>query len=84
MRVIQKVNTASTRVLLANFAWDAFYHPLFNVDFGPSDFHLFTNLTQYLGGTRMRSIDVNNKVKDWVNTLVAYFCDAGTQKRHMV
>jgi hypothetical protein len=44
----------------------------------PSDFHLFTYLKQFLGGTCMGSDeDMKKMVKDWFNGLAADFYNAG-------
>jgi hypothetical protein len=46
-------------------------HPPYSPDLGPSDFHLFTHLNQFLGGTRMRSDKVKKTVKHWFSGLAA-------------
>ncbi|KAJ4436705.1 hypothetical protein ANN_16837 [Periplaneta americana] len=43
---------ASTRELLDQFGWEIFDHPPYSLDLAPSDFHLFTKLKDFLGGTR--------------------------------
>jgi hypothetical protein len=55
MRVIQKVETASTCMLLAHFAWDVSFHPPYSPDLAESDFDLFIHLKQFLGGMSMGS-----------------------------
>jgi histone-lysine N-methyltransferase SETMAR len=56
---------ASTRVLLADFAWDVFFHLPYSLDLAPSDFHLFTHLKQFLADTLMGSNEeVKKMVKD--------------------
>jgi transposase len=71
----------STRALLADFAWDVFFHPPYSPDLAPCDFHLFTHLKQFLGGTHIGSDEeVKKIVKDWVKGLVADFYNAGIQK----
>jgi histone-lysine N-methyltransferase SETMAR len=58
-----------------------FSHPPYSPDLAPSDFHLFTHLKQFLGGTRMGSNEeVKKTVKDWFNGLAADFYNAGIQK----
>jgi hypothetical protein len=55
-------------------AWDIFFHPPYSPDLAPSDFHLFTHLKQFLGGTHMgRDEEVKKTVKDWFNGLAANF-----------
>jgi hypothetical protein len=51
-KVFQKVKTASTHALLADFAWDFF---VYSLDLASSDFHLFTHLKKFLGGMLMGS-----------------------------
>jgi histone-lysine N-methyltransferase SETMAR len=66
MRVVQKVKTASTRALFADFAWDVFYHPPYSPDLAPSDFNLITHLKQFLGGMCIGGDEeVKKMVKDW-------------------
>jgi hypothetical protein len=55
VRVNQKVMTATTRVLLAGFAWDIFIRSSYSPDLAPNDFHLFTHLKQFLSGMHMSS-----------------------------
>jgi histone-lysine N-methyltransferase SETMAR len=72
---------ASTHALLTDFAWDVFFHPLYSLNLAQSDFHLFTHLKQFLGGTRMGSDEEGMKmVRDKLNGLVADFYNAGIQK----
>jgi hypothetical protein len=67
MRVVQKVKTTTTYVLLGDFGWDSFSHPPYGPDLAASDFHLFTNLKQFFGlHTHMGSDEkVKKPVKDW-------------------
>jgi hypothetical protein len=64
-RVIQKVKTTSTHALLADFAWEVFLHSPYGPDLAENDFHLFTHLKQFLGGTLTGSDEVKKTVKDW-------------------
>jgi histone-lysine N-methyltransferase SETMAR len=81
MRVVQEVKTASTCALLADFAWDVFHHSPYSPDLAPSDFHLFTYLKQFLGGTCIVSNEeVKMMVKDWFDGLATDFYDGGIQK----
>jgi hypothetical protein len=80
MRVIQKVKTVGTCALLADFAWEvfSFFDPPYSPDLAPGDFHFFTHLKQFLGGTCMGSDEaVKKTVKDWVTGLAADFYYAG-------
>jgi histone-lysine N-methyltransferase SETMAR len=62
-------------------AWDVLFQPPYPPDLAPSDFHLFTYLRQFLGGTCVGSDEeVKKTVKDWFNGLAADFYDAGIQK----
>jgi hypothetical protein len=81
MRVIQKVNTASTHVLLPHFPWD-FSSILPTVQtLLPSDFHLLTHFKQFLGGTCMgNDEEVKMMVKDWFSGLATDFHNAVIQK----
>ncbi|KAJ4441265.1 hypothetical protein ANN_11119 [Periplaneta americana] len=63
---------ASTRELLDQFGWEIFDHPPYSPDLAPSDFHLFTKLKDFLGGTRFGSDEELKKtVNTWLNELVA-------------
>ncbi|KAJ4425723.1 hypothetical protein ANN_27919 [Periplaneta americana] len=63
---------ASTRELLDQFGWEIFDHPPYSPDLAPSDFHLFTKLKDFLGGTRFGSDEELKKtVKTWLNELAA-------------
>jgi hypothetical protein len=50
-----------------------------HLDLAPSDFHSFTHLEQFYGGTRIdnggNDEETKNKVKDWVTGLAADFYD---------
>jgi hypothetical protein len=79
MKVVRKVKTASTFVLLPDFALDVSFHPPYTPDLAPSDFHLFTHLKQFLCSTHMRSDEqVKKSVKsgsmDWrqISMMYAY------------
>jgi hypothetical protein len=73
-RVIQKVKTARTLALLADFSWDIFFYPPYTPDRLQSDFNLFVHLKQFLGGMRMGNDEgVNKTVRDWFNGVVAEF-----------
>jgi hypothetical protein len=74
-RVVQKVKTASTHVIIGDFAWGVSLHPRYSPDLAPSDFHLFTHLKQFLGSTHMcNDEEVKKTVKDWqhISTMQAY------------
>jgi histone-lysine N-methyltransferase SETMAR len=65
-----------------NFAWDVFFspHSPYSLDLAPSDFHLFTNLKQFLGSTGMGRNEDVKMVRDLFNGLVTDFYDAGIYK----
>jgi hypothetical protein len=53
-----------------DLAWDVLFHTPYAPDLAPSDFHLFTHLKQFLGGTCMGSDeDMKKMVKGWFNGL---------------
>jgi hypothetical protein len=80
-RVIQKVTTTSIHALLADFAWDVFFHPSYSKDLASSHFLFLTHLKQFLCGMRMCSDEeVKKTVKDWFSELAADFYDADVQK----
>jgi histone-lysine N-methyltransferase SETMAR len=55
--------------------------PPYSLDLAPSNFHLFTHLKQFLGGTGMGSNeDVKKTVRDRFNRLAADFYDAGIHR----
>jgi hypothetical protein len=82
-RVIQKVKTTSTHVLLADFPWGFFYSPCL-LDLSPSTFHLFTYLKQFLASTRMSTNEeIKKTVKVLFNGLVADFYDTGMLKNNL-
>jgi hypothetical protein len=62
--------------LNAQNIWDISSHPPYSLDLGPSDFHLFAHLKQFLGSDE----EVKKIVKDWFTGLVADFYNAGIQK----
>jgi hypothetical protein len=69
-RVVQKVKAVSTRALLSDFAWDIIFNPPYSLDVAPSDFHLFTELNQFLGGIHIGSNEeVKKIIKDWFSGL---------------
>ncbi|KAJ4439542.1 hypothetical protein ANN_07666 [Periplaneta americana] len=72
---------ASTRGLLDQFGWEIFDHPPYSPDLAPSDFHLFTKLKDFLGGTRFGSDEELKKtVNTWLNELAAEECNTGNLK----
>jgi len=53
-------------------------HPPYSPDLAPSDYHLFPELKEHLGGQRFRSEDaVKEEVKRFLNGLAAEFYDMG-------
>ncbi|KAJ4445220.1 hypothetical protein ANN_07021 [Periplaneta americana] len=72
---------ASTRELLDQFGWEIFDHPPYSPDLAPSDFHLFTKLKDFLGGTRFGSDEELKKtVNTWLNELAAEEYNMGILK----
>jgi hypothetical protein len=62
------------------FGWEQFEHPLYSLDLGQSDVHVFPHLKTFLGGRWFH----DNEFKEAVNTpfasQAASFYDAGIQK----
>ncbi|KAJ4428840.1 hypothetical protein ANN_25833 [Periplaneta americana] len=71
---------ASTRELLDQFGWEIFDHPPYSPDLAPSDFHLFTKLKDFLGGTRFGSDEELKTVNTWLNELAAEEYNTGILK----
>ncbi|KAJ4439167.1 hypothetical protein ANN_15124 [Periplaneta americana] len=72
---------ASTRELLDQFGWEIFDHPPYSPDLAPSDFHLFTKLKDFLGGTRFGSDEELKKtVNTWLNELATEEYNTGILK----
>ncbi|KAJ4426467.1 hypothetical protein ANN_27281 [Periplaneta americana] len=73
--------TVSTRELLDQFGWEISDHPPYSPDLAPSDFHLFTKLKDFLGGTRFGSDEELKKtVNTWLNELAAEEHNTGILK----
>ncbi|KAJ4427362.1 hypothetical protein ANN_24982 [Periplaneta americana] len=71
---------ASTRELLDQFGWEIFDHPPYSPDLAPSDFHLFTKLKDFLGGTCFGSDEELKTVNTWLNELAAEEYNTGILK----
>ncbi|KAJ4429612.1 hypothetical protein ANN_21798 [Periplaneta americana] len=72
---------ASTRELLDQFCWEVFDHPPYSPDLAPSNFHLFTKLKDFLGGTRFGSDEELKKtVNTWLNELAVEEYNTGILK----
>jgi histone-lysine N-methyltransferase SETMAR len=53
----------------------------YSPDLAPSDFHLFPNFKEFLGGSRFKNDEeVKDAVKEWLNGLAAEVYDEGIQK----
>ncbi|KAJ4442184.1 hypothetical protein ANN_12050 [Periplaneta americana] len=64
-----------------NSVWEIFDHPPYSPDLAPSDFHLFTKLKDFLGGTRFGSDEELKKtVNTWLNELAAEEYNTGILK----
>ncbi|GBM15065.1 hypothetical protein AVEN_150084-1 [Araneus ventricosus] len=58
-----------------------FEHPPYSPDLAPSDFHLFLNLKEFLGGKRFGSdAEFEKAVTTWLNELAAEEYDIGILK----
>jgi hypothetical protein len=85
MSVVHNVKIVCAYHLHLHFAWDTFSHPPYSPILALGDFHFFTHLKQFWGGTRMRSDEEVKTVKDRFNGLAADFYVAGiTETRHTV
>jgi hypothetical protein len=72
---------ASTQALLQHFNWKLSDHPPYSPDLTPSDYHLFTYLTNWLGSQRFNNNeDLMEGVKTWLSSQVADFFNTGIQK----
>jgi histone-lysine N-methyltransferase SETMAR len=72
---------ARTQAKLQEFGWEVFEHPAYSPDLGPSDFHLFPKLKEFLGGRRFKSDEeVKDAVKELLNGLATEVYDEGIQK----
>ncbi|GFW56834.1 histone-lysine N-methyltransferase SETMAR [Trichonephila clavipes] len=71
----------NTQNLIRSFGWEQIDHPLYSPDLAPSDFHLFRNLKEFLGGKRFDTADeVKEEVQDWLSSQAADVYDLGIQK----
>jgi hypothetical protein len=58
-----------------------FDHPPYSPNLAPSDFHLFTWLSVWLGTQRLNTNEqLMDGVKDWLSSQAATFFDVGIQK----
>jgi hypothetical protein len=63
---------ARTRALLEYFNWELFDHPSYRLDLAPSDYHLFTNLKNWLGSQRFNNNEeLTEVVKTWLSSQAA-------------
>ena len=70
-----------TQQLREEFRWDVFGHPPYSPDLAPSDFHLFPQLKQHLGGRRFANEEnLKEEVQTWLTSLAAEWYDAGLKK----
>ena len=74
-------SAAQTQDLITSFRWEQIDHPAYSPDLGPSDFHLFLHLKQFLGG---KQFDDNDHLKDavqkWLTLQAVAFYEEGIQK----
>jgi histone-lysine N-methyltransferase SETMAR len=67
--------------LLEHFNWDLFDHPPYSPDLALSDYHLFTNLKNWLGSQPFsNNEELMEGVKMWLSSQAADFFDTGVQK----
>lgn len=72
---------AVTQRLLQHFQWEIFDHPAYSPDLAPSDYHLFPELKQWLGGKRFQSnVELQDSVKNHLNSLADTFYEEGIGK----
>lgn len=65
---------------IVSFGWDVLDHPPYSPDLASSDFHLFHNLIEHLGGKRFGSDEeVKTVVNTWFSELVAELFEEGIQ-----
>lgn len=70
-----------TQRLLQQFQWDIFEHPPYSPDLAPSDFHLFPELKQWLGGQRFQTdVELKETVTTHFQSLAATFYEEGIEK----
>jgi transposase len=70
-----------TRALLEDFNWELFAHTPYSPDLAPSDYHLFTYLTNWLRSQRFSSNEeCMEGVNMWLSSQAADFFDTGIQK----
>jgi hypothetical protein len=73
--------TARTRALLEHFNWELFDHLPYSPDLTPSDYHLFTNLMNWLQSQRFNNNEkLMEGVSMWLSSQAADFFDTGIQK----
>ncbi|GBM99210.1 hypothetical protein AVEN_76613-1 [Araneus ventricosus] len=69
-----------TRQLLGQFKWYVCDHPAYSPDLATSDFHLFFELKNWLGGQSFHKNEgVQNNVKAHLASLAALFFDEGSE-----
>ena len=58
---------AQTVQIINNLGWILLSHPPYNLDFAPSDFHLFGPWKEFTRGTKFESEDeVKSAASDWL------------------
>jgi hypothetical protein len=70
---------ACTQALLDHFNWELFDQPPYSPDLVPSDYHLSTNLKNWLGSQHFNNNELMEGVKMWLSSQVADFFHAGIQ-----
>jgi hypothetical protein len=71
----------STNALIKLFNWQIFDHPSYSPDLVPSDYHLFTKMTVWLGTQRFHTNEeLMDGANNWLHNLAAPFFDERLQK----
>ncbi|GBN06805.1 hypothetical protein AVEN_69024-1 [Araneus ventricosus] len=71
----------SSRQLLEQLKWDVSDHRLYNPDLAMSNFHLFLELKNWLGGESLqKKKDLQSNIKAHLTSLTATFFEEGDKK----
>jgi len=74
-------SAAQTQDLITSFKWEQKDNPPYSPDLGPSDYHLFLHLKNFLGGQRFDDDDeLKDAVQKWLISQAAVFYEEGIQK----
>jgi hypothetical protein len=67
----------NARPLALGHCWEFFGHPPYSPDLAPRDYHLFTNLKNWLRSQRFNNNELMEGVKMWLSSQAADFFDTG-------